>query len=104
VGDPRSGAARRSWALNLFLLTKAKAKALKTKSEKPTTPEVKPEIVSQPEVVSTEETEGEKLPDTSPKSKRLRQVGSVPSELWNRLGTSSVPLTLCLTPLGLYRS
>jgi len=44
----------------VFLLTKAKAKALKSKSEKPTTPEVKPEIVSQPEVVSTEETEGER--------------------------------------------
>jgi hypothetical protein len=80
-----------SFESNVFLLTKAKAKALKTKSEKPTTPEVKPEIVSQPEVVSGEETEGEKLPDTSPKSKTLRLVGSVPSELWNRLGTKLLP-------------
>jgi len=40
--------ARRGWTLNVFLLTKAKAKALKTKSEKPTIPEVKPRIVSQP--------------------------------------------------------
>ena len=91
MGDPRSGVARRGWALNVFLLTKAKAKALKTKSEKPTIPEVKPEIVSQPEVVSTEETEGEKLPDTSPKSKTLRLAGSVPSELWNRLATKLLP-------------
>ena len=75
----------------MFLLTKAKAKALKSKSEKPTTPEVKPEIVSQPEVVSTEETEGEKLPDTSPKSKTLRLAGPVPSELWNRLATKLLP-------------
>jgi len=75
----------------VFLLTKAKAKALKTKSEKPTIPEVKPEIVSQPEVVSTEETEGEKLPDTSPKSKTLRLAGPVPSELWNRLATKLLP-------------
>jgi len=75
----------------VFLLTKAKAKALKTKSEKPAEPELTTETTISTEVVSTQEIGDDNLPDISIKRKTLRLVGTVPSELWNRLGTKLLP-------------
>lgn len=51
----------------------------------------KSETIAKPEVVSTEETDEDKQPDTTPKVRTLRLVGSLPSELWNRLGTKLLP-------------
>lgn len=76
---------------NVFLLTKAKALALKNKSEKPAEPQSKPESAVEPELVSTQEIEHEELLEAGSKTKTLRLVGTVPSELWNRLGTRLLP-------------
>jgi hypothetical protein len=76
---------------NVFLLTKAKAKALKSKSEKPVEQEITPEPTPPPELVPTEEIEEGKQPELATKTRTLRVVGSIPRELWNRLGTKLLP-------------
>jgi hypothetical protein len=76
---------------NVFLLTKAQAMALKTKADKPAEAAIQPEMITPPEVVAPEEIGHEDLPDASSRSTTLRLVGSVPSELWNRLGTKLLP-------------
>jgi hypothetical protein len=76
-----------SFEANVFLLTKAQAKAVKTKGEKLAESEIKLEPTILPEVVSTEEAGDANLPDIKSKTKTLRLVGTIPHELWNRLGT-----------------
>lgn len=78
---------------NVFLLTKAKAKALKSKPEKPGEKQ-KPGLTPEPvPVVPDESTAGEDEAEqeTGPKTKTLRVVGTIPRELWNRLGTKLLP-------------
>lgn len=78
---------------NVFLLTKAKAHALKTKPEKPA-PEnesEKPKPEDKP-LRPTEDIEpGDKPVEVTPSRQCLRLVGTIPSELWNRLGTKLLP-------------
>ena len=78
---------------NVFLLTKAKAHALKTKPEKPVATEeaVTPEPVEKPLTPAEDGEQGEKPADVVPTSKSMRLVGTIPSELWNRLGTKLLP-------------
>lgn len=73
---------------NVFLLTKAKAQALKAKSGP--TPSEKPKTEPQTdkkEISVTDQESDQDQEDVEPKSMTLRLVGTIPSELWNRLGT-----------------
>ena len=70
---------------DVFVLTKARAEALKAgkpagaEPETPTEPEAKPEVEVKPEVMPEGET------------RTLRISGTVPPELWNRLGMKLIP-------------
>ncbi len=72
---------------NVFLLTKAKAKALRERVglevEPPTTQQLKPPI--EPIVEPVTGSEGAAV------SKTIRIVGNIPPEIWNRLGTKLLP-------------
>lgn len=73
----------------VFLLTKAKAQALKKgKKPGPEGPTTEPE--PQPQPPTTPPTQPPIGPQT-PHQRRLRLVGAVPPELWNRLGTRILP-------------
>ena len=77
----------------VFLLTKAKAQALKTapplQPPEPRTVETPTEVFPQlPLEVEPPVGPG---PLPTPQMKTLRLVGSVPSEMWNRLGTKVIP-------------
>lgn len=73
----------------VFLLTKAKAKALKAG--------MKPEpgavvgLALEPAIEKLVELEKEKEPSPGIQTKTLRLVGTVPPEIWNRLGTKIIP-------------
>ena len=73
----------------VFLLTKAKAKALKA-GMKP-----EPGVVvgpgPEPAIEKLVEPEKEKEPGRGIQTKTLRLVGMVPPEIWNRLGTKIIP-------------
>ncbi len=72
----------------VFLLTKAKAEELKTVSEGPAQPQ--PESESGPAEPEIEPgTDPEPIPDAQKTTIRLS--GTVPSEIWNRLGTKILP-------------
>jgi hypothetical protein len=73
----------------VFLLTKAKAKALKGVLE--TVPEVVVGVGPPPVIEKPEECEKEKEPTLGIQMKTLRLVGTVPPEIWNRLGTKIIP-------------
>jgi len=73
----------------VFLLTKAKAKALKNMGEigTPPAPPEKPDLIPsrEPQVQSP------LAPPTSAQTRILRIVGTIPPEIWNRLGTKIIP-------------
>ena len=73
----------------VFLLTKARAKALKVGAE------VVPGVIGgegAPQVIEKpEEREKEKEPTPGIQTRTLRLVGTVPPEIWNRLGTKIIP-------------
>lgn len=73
----------------VFLLTKARAQALK-KGKKPGAEGPTTEPQPQPQPPTTPPTEPPVGPQT-PRQRRLRLVGAVPPELWNRLGTRILP-------------
>ncbi|HZZ77099.1 MAG TPA: DUF499 domain-containing protein [Gemmataceae bacterium] len=76
----------------VFLLKKAKAQELKAK------PKPKPDDPTKPDMPVVPPTDTDEPPDVpppdvppGPTSKTIRLVGSVPPELWNRLGTRILP-------------
>jgi hypothetical protein len=77
-----------SFEANVFLLTKAKAKALKTKAK--TEPIVEPEP-RKPEPSEGEEPDPRQPPEPTSQTVSLRITGTVPPEMWNRLGTRIIP-------------
>jgi Protein of unknown function (DUF499) len=78
---------------NVFLLTKAKAQALKVKVKPEPTLMPVPEPGPQPLPWSAPEPSLEAVPEPVPASHShtLRLVGSIPPEVWNRLGTRVLP-------------
>ena len=74
---------------DVFLLTRSKAKELKIDTEDPPRPPQEPEPSPEPET----ETEPKPDPDLSQKDQKttLRLAGTVPPEVWNRLGTRLLP-------------
>ncbi len=74
---------------NVFLVTKAKAKALKAAPEH--APQPQPEPASSPEPAPQPEPESAPAPSPANQKTRLRLTGTVPPEVWNRLGTKLLP-------------
>jgi len=75
----------------VFLLRKARAGALK--SGVPTTPNVAPQPETSPTTTAMPTPgaqAGEEL-EPGPTNRTLRLVGTVPPEVWNRLGTKILP-------------
>jgi len=73
----------------VFLLTKARAQALKKgKKAEPEGPITEPETPPGP---STEVSPQPPVGPEGPRQRRLRLVGTVPPEVWNRLGTRILP-------------
>jgi len=77
-----------SFDAGVFLLTKAKAKALKGGVKPEPTVVVGPGPVEGPEELKPEK--GEELAPAA-QTRTLRLVGTVPPEIWNRLGTKIIP-------------
>jgi hypothetical protein len=75
----------------VFLLTKSKAKVLKTTPVPEKEPEVPPEVGPQPPPEAEAVREEEEGPTAQVETKTLRVVGTVPPEVWNRLGTKVLP-------------
>ena len=73
----------------VFLLTKAKAKALKAGMK------LEPGVVvgpgPEPGIEEVKEREREKEAIPGVQTRTLRLVGTVPPEIWNRLGTKIIP-------------
>ena len=76
---------------NVFLVTKAKAKELKVASEDSS--QTQPEPAPSPEPAPQPEPESGPDPAPSPDNQKttLRLTGTVPPEVWNRLGTKMLP-------------
>jgi hypothetical protein len=78
-----------SFEANVFLLTKAKAKALKTRST------IEPVIESEPTPGEKEQTTtgpvDEPKPGPTSQTVTLNLKGTIPPEMWNRLGTKLIP-------------
>jgi hypothetical protein len=74
---------------NVFLLTKSKAKALKNKTKTETVIETEPRP-GKKEPTITEPVDEPKLGPTS-QTVTLNLRGSIPPEMWNRLGTRLIP-------------
>ena len=76
---------------NVFLVTKAKAKELKAAPED--SPQTPPEPAPSPEPAPQPEPESGPDPAPSPDNQKttLRLTGTVPPEVWNRLGTKLLP-------------
>ena len=77
---------------NVFLVTKAKAEQLQTTANAPppqTEPE--PKAGAEPEPASKPSPDPEPPPDTGNQKTTLRLTGTVPPEVWNRLGTKMLP-------------
>jgi len=76
---------------NVFLLTKAKARSLvaSSQSESPTSqqPAIEPESIRE----STQEPVTTSTPEVKNQQRLIRISGSVPPEVWNRLGTKLLP-------------
>ena len=76
----------------VFLLTKTRANALKTGAKLEPKPVKPPAPGPEPDVAPPEPTpEPEPGPSPVPQSRTLHLVGTVPPELWNRLGTKLIP-------------
>ena len=73
----------------VFLLTKAKAKALRGGMR--LGPEAVVSAGPKPIIEEFEEREKEKEPTPGIQTRTLRLVGTVPPEIWNRLGTKIIP-------------
>jgi len=73
----------------VFLLTKAKAKALKA-GMKPE-PGVVVGLALEPAIEKYKEREEEKDPAPGAQTRTLHLVGTIPPEIWNRLGTKIIP-------------
>jgi hypothetical protein len=71
----------------VFLLRKDSAKALKTGA----LPEPVPQPSSRPEPITAPEPSLAPEPEPGATTKTLRLVGTVPPEVWNRLGTKILP-------------
>jgi hypothetical protein len=82
-----------SFEADVFLLTKARAQALKARVEPVPIPVSPPESRSQPLPWSAPEPSPEAVLEAVPVSHghTLRLVGTIPSEVWNRLGTRVLP-------------
>jgi hypothetical protein len=76
---------------NVFLLTKAKAKALKSQTTAGPTPVPGPRPEPSPYLGEAPTTALEPEPVPGGKTRMLRLVGTVPPEIWNRLGTKIIP-------------
>jgi len=78
---------------DVFLLMKAKAQALKVKAEPMPTPVPPPESRPQPLPWSESGSSPEAIPGPVPASHNhiLHLVGTIPPEVWNRLGTKVLP-------------
>ena len=74
---------------NVFLLTKAKAEALQTKPVEP--PQLEPAPSPGPEPAPEPEPGPGSKPSPSTQKTTLRLAGTVPPEVWNRLGTKMLP-------------
>ena len=76
---------------NVFLVTKAKAKELKVASEDSS--QTQPEPAPSSEPAPQPEPESGPEPESSPDNQKttLRLTGTVPPEIWNRLGTKMLP-------------
>lgn len=72
---------------NVFLLTKAKAKALKARVE----PEAEPPTTPQPEHLVEPIVEPLTGKEGAGANRTIRIVGNIPPEIWNRLGTKLLP-------------
>ncbi|MCY4199355.1 MAG: DUF499 domain-containing protein [Rhodobacteraceae bacterium] len=76
---------------SVFLLTKARSEALRDRdSGVPPSPSDEPSEVSREPESETEEQPGTPVP-ASDTPTRIRLSGTVPPELWNRLGTKVIP-------------
>jgi hypothetical protein len=82
-----------SFEADVCLLMKAKAQALKARVESEPTPMPSPEPASQPLPWSTPGPSSETTPEpvSVSHSHTLRLVGTIPPEVWNRLGTKVLP-------------
>ena len=80
---------------NVFLLTKAKAEQLRGGDPAQPHPEPGPPSVPEPDSESDPKPSPEPLPQPAPSpnapTTTLRLAGTVPPELWNRLGTKVLP-------------
>jgi len=77
---------------DVFLLLKDKAKALKTPQEPSTPPEdIKTTTETQPVPGPDQQAEQGTEPTSEPSVQTLRISGSLPPEIWNRLGTKVLP-------------
>ncbi len=76
---------------DVFLLTKTKAEALQKESGEPPQPQPDPEPQPGPE--PDPDPEPDPSPGTPPSAQKtmLRLAGTVPPEVWNRLGTKMLP-------------
>jgi hypothetical protein len=73
----------------VFLLTKAKGKALKAGMK--LEPGVVVGLALEPAIEKLVELENEKEPSPGIQTRTLRLVGTIPPEIWNRLGTKIIP-------------
>ena len=78
---------------DVFLLTKAKAQILTRQEEPVPTPGLAPVPSPQPVPWPEPETRPEPVPALAPdlQTCTLRLVGTIPPEVWNRLGTRVLP-------------
>ncbi|MBI5634975.1 MAG: ATP-binding protein [Nitrospirae bacterium] len=75
----------------VFLLTKEKAKALKAGVEIKPAVDPLPEVFPAPEPTTPSGQKRDIEPSPAAQTCNLRLVGSIPPELWNRLGTKLLP-------------
>jgi hypothetical protein len=77
-----------TFGADVFLLTRAKARRLKeaTKAEGVPAGEKDPAGGPTPEAPPAERPKPRPEPEAEPKTRTIRLVGTVPPELWNRLG------------------
>lgn len=81
-----------SFEPDVFLVTKAKAKSLKAPPKTKKEGEAESEPVEETEPQTEETTETKKPePEPKPTTRTFRLTGTIPSELWNRLGTKLIP-------------
>ena len=85
------GPAEVSFDADVFLLTKAKAEALKTRPEDPIQPQPGPSPDPRPEPKPDPKPGPDPKPTSNDSDTILRLAGSVPPEVWNRIGIKLLP-------------